>query len=761
MFLIKAERVTQEDLERDLQLTAFTGRQREMDTILRSFERVCGGEGQFVTLNGEAGLGKSRLLFEFRAGLDAEEVALLIGRCQSYGSRTPYLPFVDILRMAVGIDVLKAADVEVDRVVTSIRTLGEVLEPLMPVYLRLLGLEHPDFPVPAFLEGEQLHRAVMESVAALMITMAASRPLVVVLEDWHWADEGSRNALAHVVDLLASHRILLMLSYRPTFMPDWGHPEGLVPIRLRPLEAQEIEAMILSLLGVEQVPKHIASLLMGRTEGNPFFLEELLNTLLEQQVLLVIDGRLEAAGEIDHSAVPATVQAVLRTQIERLSEDARSLLLAASVAGRMFTRALLERILPDLKHLDALLNGIRNTGLIQQTRILPEVEYRFKHALVQDVAYESLLSHQKKRLHGAFGDAIEALYPEYAEEQPFVVAQHFAEGERWAQAVHYGKKAYDRAWQLVQYKEAHAINESIISWLSLLPYTSDVLRSRIRAIFAKETLCEGLFLQAERKTCMDQLQQEIALLDDPVLTCELAIRKGDLLIEEYNFKEAEDILDDAIILAKQDGARHLLGRSLRSIGWLYWHTGRYDQARQSNLEVLELLRSSGATEEMVGVLINLISISINDGDIERTEYFLNEAFASLSPGLSMQRSSLLYMKGRVEYLRGDTEAAVRTLEEAVGVWDAMYSGGKNESLKGTFVRIPLAQLLLGQIKLELGDIEEAERWYKIALPLQRKSAIGRQDELADVLLVLGNFCMQMGRYDESLTTGHFSRLTTT
>ena len=177
-----------------------------------------------------------------------------------------------------------------------------------------------------------------------------------------------------------------------------------------------------SMLDVTEVPRDIVNTLMERTEGNPFFLEELLNSLQELRVLSVADGRLLTAGAIDQITIPATVQAVLRTRIDRLSTEARTLLLAASVVGRTFTLPLLQRVLPEQGGLDALLDGIRQTGLVQQTKVLPEIEYRFKHALVQDVAYDTLLAHQRKRLHGAVGEAIEVLYPERANEQPFMLS---------------------------------------------------------------------------------------------------------------------------------------------------------------------------------------------------------------------------------------------------------------------------------------------------------------------------------------------------
>ena len=735
------------DIERGL--TVFTGRQRELDMIQRCYERVLGGEGQFVTLNGEAGLGKSRLSYEFRNSLKEEDVTLLMGRCQSYANHIPYVPFLEVLRAALGIDsVQHLPDTHAERVIESIMRIDENLSGMIPLYLHLLGIRHPEYSLPEGIEGANLRRAINESFSALFIALSQEKPFVLVLDDWHWSDEGSRDILNQWVEFLDPYKILVLLTYRPVFIPDWGHPECHTSIRLRPLDHSGATSIIADLTKAEKVPESVAQMLVERTEGNPFFLEELVNSMLESNLIRVDKNTLSIQGEINQSTVPSSVQAVLLSRLERLGSDARKVLHTASVIGRSFSITILKELIPDNDSLQSEIDEIRKRGLLQQTKVLPEIEFRFKHALVQEVVYESLLSHRRKALHGQVAEAFESLYPDQVEEQPFRLAQHFALSELWMKAVEYGQKAVDISWSSLQYREALAITDLILTWIAKLEDSPTTRQFKLENLLKKDYLCESLFLREDRKRVLQEFYAEINLDTEKEYLCEYYIRMADSLIEDFEFGLAEEHLSKGCEIARDINNESSLRKALRSLGWLYWRTGRIEQSQKINLDILQSLEATDQKDKQLGVLVSLSMIAISNYDIQNARTYIEEAEKHIGDRITFIAASIYYTKGRVEYLEGNFAQAEKTLKYSLEIWESILSG-KDESKHGVNVRVPMVFVLMGNMMMEQNRFEEAELYLNKALSSHR-SVIGRLDEEADVLLALGNFLSRTGRLKESI-----------
>ena len=719
-------------------LTHFTGRQRELDTILRSFERVKLGEGQFVTLSGEAGLGKSRLSYEFRKSISEQEATLLIGRCQTHGSRTPYLPFIEVLRMALGIDKLLAADIKAETVLESVEELSADLEAMLPAYLYLLGLEHPEYPKINQSEPELLYRALFESIVALFTTLAQEKPLVIILEDWHWSDEGSQRLLNQIIDFLSLHPVLVLVPYRPSYVPNWGHSESHVPIRLRPLVESDTVSMIQAMLDIEVVPEYVSTLLLERTEGNPFFLEELVTSLVEAKLLDVHEGQLTIHGTINQASVPNTVQAVLRSRIERLSIEERSILQAASVVGRTFTRQLLTHIVSNQDNLDNHLDAIRKLGLFQQTRVVPELEYRFKHALVQDVAYDSLLAHQRKQLHGQVATAMETLYPEIAEEQPFRIANHFAESEHWEKAVYFGEKAANFAWTTIQYEKALGLYNLILDWLSHYKDRDLAKHERIRMLFLKDQICEGLYHIDERKATLDALYNEIRDSDNKQHLCNYFLRKAEWLATTQNPKESESLFNKALEIAETLDDVKTSRKAFRSIGWYYWLIGNYQKAEAFNLRALESLDNTLDSEEALGIYASLATLAADQGRYDQAHKYLEPILEDLEETTLTLQVTATYIKGQIQYQMGNIEEATKTLEHCIQIWNKNISLASSDHRPGRFGRRNWTYILLGTIKLKSNRFEEAEALFRTAVEHQQEAAQQVDVEYGDSLMALGN-----------------------
>ncbi|MBR9989419.1 MAG: protein kinase, partial [Gemmatimonadetes bacterium] len=437
-------------------LTPFTGRAAELTTLERSLQDALAGEGQFVTVTGEAGIGKSRLLHEFRRTVSADRALCLLGRCQADSGGVPYLPFTEILRAALRTGEPESGNV-LGSTLSRIRSIGPELEEFIPLYLHLLSIHTKEFRVPGHLQGDTLRLAIEEALAALLTLSTRQQPVVVLLEDWHWVDDASRSALEQVAELVSGYRLLVVVTSRSGYGVKWGTPGQHVTIPLRPMDSGAMLALLRSLLRVDRVAEDLGVLFHERTGGNPFFLEEICMALLEEGAIRIEAGEARPAGPLQLLDLPDSIEAVIRARLDRLDRGARDVLRLASVVGREFTRDVLERTVADDAGLPVALENLKAAGLIQQAQIVPEVLYRFKHVLTQDVVYASLLEHQRRDLHGRVGARIEEIGQSRIEDHLDRLAHHFSRAEEWGKAVGYGMRAAERAGALAQYADGAAL----------------------------------------------------------------------------------------------------------------------------------------------------------------------------------------------------------------------------------------------------------------------------------------------------------------
>lgn len=409
-------------------LTPYTGRAAELSALQARVELAAQGHGHFVVVSGEAGSGKSRLLHELRAHAMTPELRVLQGRCRSYGGVTSYLPFVEALRSALELKEQDGHRPDVAQLVSRIRGIEPSLEPFIPLYLHLLSMASDVFPVPRHLRGEPLHAAMLEALAAFFTSHAQRAPGVLLFEDWHWADDASRAALVHLANVVAAYPVLVVVTTRPEpgAWPDG--PEHTLRINLAPLEYAASVSIVKAVLAVDVVPDELAKRLHERTGGNPFFLEEMCHGLRETRVITARNSEAVVSGSTDAIQLPDSVQAVIRSRLDRLDPDSREVLRVASVIGREFTRSIL-RDATGATDLTPALERLKSAGIIQQIRVVPDALFRFKHVLTQEVAYESLLEHQRKSLHQGVGRAIERCHRNAFEEPLELLAYHFSVAE--------------------------------------------------------------------------------------------------------------------------------------------------------------------------------------------------------------------------------------------------------------------------------------------------------------------------------------------
>ncbi len=739
-----------EAAERVRGLTPFTGREREMAFLLRQLDDAKAGSGRVVTVVGEAGMGKSRLLHEFRHSLQERGAAHLQGRCPAHGGGAAYLPFVEVLREALHLGDARAIEDQERDAVARIRELDPELEEFTPLYLHLLSIPTQRFPLPQHFRGEQFRVSVQEALAAMITVSARRRPTVLLLEDWHWADNASRAVLGQVVDLVPEHALLVAVTTRPGREDDWGNGASHhTSLTLRSLEPTSSLAMLRALLRVAQVPSGLGELLHERTGGNPFFLEELCQTLLEENILRVEGGTAVLARNLDELHVPDTVQAVIRARLDRLHRDAREVLRVASVVGREFTRRILEHTIPDEGRLPNALEALKASGLVQQTRVVPDAAYRFKHVLTQEVAYDGLLDHRRRELHGRVGAAIERLYADRLGEHLDRLAHHFSRAEAWPKAVQYAVQAADRASALAQFIEALNTLERARAWLARLPDAPERRDTLTDILLRQERLCETLGLRERQQGIIDELVALLEASGDRARLAEVYVRQGDLFTLLRHFDAADAALQRSLRLRRELGDAVGVRNTLRSLGLLRWHQGRDAEALPPVEEALAIDRSLGDDVATVGDLSNLGHVLEGLGEHERARAQLLEGLelseriiaasteAAIHDDVKLKQCYLLHNLANLSRRGGDMEGGLAYLERA------RRTAGKRLPIQLSYHYTSLAH-----VHLAMGRIDEAVDFYRAAVELTRQARF--VPGLVQSLRMLGGILLGLGQRAEAL-----------
>jgi transcriptional regulator with AAA-type ATPase domain/tetratricopeptide (TPR) repeat protein len=448
-------------------MARFVGRRHELELLRERLASIIRGRGQVVGIVGDPGIGKSRLLFEFRQSITDQPITYLEGHCFSYGTTTPYLPVLDVVRLACEALDADGPDVVAEKVRAR---LGELeMDPAegAPYLLHLLGIEDGPDRLGA-LDPGAIKTRVFETLRQMSLRASRQKPLLIVVEDLHWIDQASEECFASLVEAIPGARILLVSTYRPGYRPPWIEKSYATQMALQPLPPHDSLTVVRSLLGSDDVAAPVVEMILDKAEGNPFFLEELARAVREQE------------GLSPAVAVPDTIQEVLFARIDRLPAEGKRLLECASAIGKDVPFSLL-RATVDLQE-DALrraLVRLQAAEFLYETSVSPEPEYTFKHALTHEVAYESLLPERRRALHARVVGAVEQLYPDRLTEQVDRLADHAFRAELWEKAVAYLRQAGARAAARSAHGEAVARFEQALVALKHLPERRETLEQAI------------------------------------------------------------------------------------------------------------------------------------------------------------------------------------------------------------------------------------------------------------------------------------------
>jgi class 3 adenylate cyclase len=460
-------------------LTRFVGRDREMEQLAQVLVQAAAGHGQVVAVVGEAGVGKSRLLWEFTRSHRIHGWLILESGSVSYGKATPYLPVIELLKAYCRIQERDEPRAIRERVAGKLLMLDRTLEPLLTPLLALLDVPVEDAAWAA-LDPPQRRQRTLDAIKRLLLRESQVQPLVLVFEDLHWIDAETQALLDGLIESLPTARLLLLVNYRPEYQHPWGGKTYYLQLRIDPLPPESADSLLTALLGEDPTLVSLKRALIARTEGNPFFLEESVRTLVETRVLVGERGAYRVTAAPEAWQIPPTAQAILATRIDRLAPEDKRLLQAAAVTGKDVPFALLQSIadLPE-EDLRRGLSRLQAAEFLYETSLFPDLEYTFKHAFTHEVAYGSLLQDRHRALHARIVDAIETLYPDRLAEHVERLAHHALRGEQWKIAVTYLRRAGLKATDRSAHRAAVAFFEQALEALTHLPMGPDTLEQAI------------------------------------------------------------------------------------------------------------------------------------------------------------------------------------------------------------------------------------------------------------------------------------------
>ena len=687
-------------------LSRFVGRDPETEQLRKALEQARSGHGQVVAVVGEPGVGKSRLFYEFTHSHRIQGCLIVESGSVSYGKATPYLPVIDLLKAYFKIqDRDNQRDIR-EKVTGKLLTLDKTLEPALPALLSLLDVAAEDQQWQN-LDPLQRRQRTLEAIKRLLLRESQVQPLLLVFEDLHWVDSETQSFLDSLIDSLPTAALLLLVNYRPEYRHGWGSRTYYSQLRIDPLPPESAEELLQALLGDDASLQPLKQVLIERTEGNPFFLEESIRSLIETKVLLGERGKYHLTGSFEITRVPATVHAVLAARIDRLSANEKRLLQSAAVIGKDVPFVLLQAIAGlSEEELRRELGQLQAAEFVYETRLFPDLEYTFKHALTHEVAYGSVLQERRRALHASVAVAIEGLYPDRLVEQVEALAHHAFHGGLWEKALTWLRQAGVKAADRSAHHEAVSYFDHALEALKHLPEGRPMIE---QAIDIRIGLRSSLQPLGEQQKVFERLSEAEALaasIDDQRRLGQISaylsgyfVQAGDDPTQAIEKAELAFTIASAIgDFSLQVKANHFLGTSHRMIG-------DYDRAIYHFKKNVDSLvgdqiydRFGLAFLASVGSRFQLVDILSDRGEFNEAAIHGDEAVRIAEVANHPFSLNTAYLAvGYLHFRKGDLNKAIALLErsmEICRVWD----------LRQNLLRVAVA---LGNALAATGRVGEA------------------------------------------------------
>jgi len=718
-------------------LTRFVGRKNPMAALMEAYNKTRSGSGQILAIVGEAGVGKSRLLLEFKNLLPQSEYAYLEGQCFHFGGSMSYLPFLDILRSYFEI---KEGDQEFtinQKMTDKITELDEKLESVLPPLFGLLSLKVGDEDFIKLVPQQKKERT-FEGIRNLLIRLSQERHLILVIEDMHWIDKTSEEFLDYLIGWLAGSHILLILLYRPEYTHPWGSKSYYSQIGLTQLTTQSSAELIRAILNDCEIEPALETLILDRSAGTPLFIEELTHSLLENGSIQRERDQCFLSIAPNDIQVPDTIQGIIAARMDRLEDNLKRTMQVASVVGRDFAFRILQTITGLREELKSHLFSLQGLELIYEKSLFPELEYIFKHALTREVAYNSLLQKRRKEIHERIGNAIEEIYAERVEEFFETLAYHFEQGEVWEKALEYTLEAAERAKNLYAQPEAISHYWQALELLEHLPRTVERARTHINVVLSLVRLPASLIagIVGGMEGLLRHIDEAMHAADD----IGDAARLAGLESTKGFFSFDENLLTRAIARAETTGNALVRAHTANLYGNYLGIIGQYVKAVPHVGKAIEILGTEGERyEQAYAMAVGGRCFCARAGKLEEA---LSYAAGAREIGEAMDNAMLKAwgaMEAEPYMYNGLWKQVVRVAEEGLPVaWEI-----------GEWMVIFFSSSWLGIAYLKLGRLEDAKRVLGRALK-ERQTRSFPPFIITYLQITVAHLHLSLGEHDKAL-----------
>jgi class 3 adenylate cyclase/tetratricopeptide (TPR) repeat protein len=721
--------------------TKFVGREREMEALRHPAEQASVGRGQIVAVMAEPGFGKSRLFYEFKATSQSGWL-VLEAPSFSHGKATAYHPVLDLLHGYFRITPDDNQRTRREKVNGRIVTLDPALEDTRPYVFRLLGILDAEDPL-AQMDANIRKRRTQDAVKRILLRESLNQPLMLIFEDLHWVDNETQALLNLFVEGVANAPVLLLVNYRPEYTHEWGSKTYYTQLRLDPLGKESAAEMLSMLVGDSAEVGPLKRLVLERTDGNPLFMEELIEALFEQGVL-VRNGAVRLTRPVNQLKIPPTVQGILAARIDRLPAEEKELLQTLAVIGMEFPLSLVRKLVQQPSDLvDRLLSNLQSAEFIYEQPATADVEYTFKHALTRQVADESLLNERRKLLHERVGQAIEALYAEHLDDHYSELAHHYRSSNNAVKAVEYLRLAGEQAGERGAYAQAFANVEPALKLIERLPEPVSRLRAELGVRLLEGRIVRVLYgaasterLQTFERVCelSERLGDASALLRGlygvaSAYTNNREVDRG-LEISRRCLELAEQSQNDEVLPA----IHYLLASGAYFSGDLLQACSRFS----------DLMKPLGATHLRAAAELLPVNLwatipgnfALVQHQLGRADEALRLSGEALSRARQLKHSFTLalaiQLAGMLRYFRREPVAA-RELADAIMAL-AEEHGFQERLLWGRMLR-GWAMTELGQTERGIGELEAAAASSPV-LPTMMLAQVYARDARADRALAI-------------------------
>jgi class 3 adenylate cyclase/tetratricopeptide (TPR) repeat protein len=721
-------------------LTRFVGRRNSMAALMEVYEKVKEGSGQVVEIVGEAGVGKSRLLLEFRGRIPQGEFGYLEGRCIHFGGAMAYLPILEILRSYFEIKEGEQEFLIKRKMKERVWKFDEKQQSILSPLQDLLSLKVEDEEYVK-LEPKQKRERIFEALRDLFMRLSQESILILVIEDLHWVDKTSEEFLDYLIGWLANAKILLILLHRPEYTPQWGSKSYFNRIGLTQLTLKSSIELVQAILEGGEVAPELRDLILDRAGGNPLFMEELTHSLLENGFIQMRDHQYVLAQRPSELQVPETIQGIIAARMDRLEENLKRIMQVASVIGREFAFRILQAISGMREELKVLLLNLQGLEFIYEKRLFPELEYIFKHALIQEVAYNSLLLKRRKEIHERIGKAIEELYPERLEEFYEMLAYHYARGEGLEKASQYLKLSGSKAARNHSLWEAYGYYKEALAVLKRLPETVENKKEKLEVLVLMDS---PMMLLGYPEEFLGMLQEGESLSKELRDNRRLAFfhsRVGSYYTHRGNHLLGLKYTEDAFEEARKSEDIELIVPIAWGLCTSYLGSGQFAKIVDIAPGILDLLEKTGREFDLFASpmtpyssFCTLYIMSMGYvGNFEEGKIFLEKGLRHVAHINDLR--ALAYIEGGCGsffWAKGDWKAAIDHYQEAI----------KYAEETKQLVQLAFCLAWLGGAYSYLGDPETGRRYVEKGLKIQREG--GFEWWLSPYFYFLGDICLRLG-----------------